>query len=716
MPPDFVRIDLHVHTPASSEDYGGDANDDQYFSILRNAKARDIKIIALTDHNSIEGYITMTSLRERLLFEQQSLSAITDSQQAAQKLLQTQATLSLFEGILILPGIELTVRPGVHMLILFNPSLGLPPIEEFLAEAGYEPGDSSSTQRAFAKWDVFTLLENSAAYDCIVLDPHTDSDKGIWNELSGAYRVDCLRSEQLSGLCYKSEVQRDKINTLLSTPQYKRPTPLPFLRFSDAHSPTDVGTAFTFAKLEDLSFDSLRRAFLNPLESFSTDPPSTVKILNNLKQLSNALGIPNLQSEDTIQEFLRCVCALTNSDGGYILLGLTHNKSNVGLLRSRTGTIDDDVHGILKEVFSRLARLQPYQTLDLPRVECYHLQNGRFVLSLRVDRGPTLVNVREDPSIYSLRKGKVVTLSASEIESLVQDRLLADVNTKILARIQAVEQDCLQIRNLTISLPLMRKFEINSFKIRPQPVIPNSVNLNDLDVQRLLKLPHSIGCARGTLFYLDEARGPRLQNAYLRHSLPLFNVKGPVPKSDLKETIYIVPDGAIYYSKRDYPFYSNRYPYVVKLHSGELNRTYDMKLLVSFLKSSFHLWYICNKYGNTNTLTTDVFFQLRLPIIHPNRPDSKKLVTFIRHKFDYILGEERRFVVEFNKRYRGKLTDAAGQFIDNYNQRIAEHFYAVDKAIYELLGLSQDEIGALEDNLRFNKIYLPANPDASVNP
>ena len=715
MPADFVRVDLHVHTPASLKDYSGDSTDEQYYSILRNAKDKRLEIIALTDHNSIEGYRTFCSLRDNLSLQQDSLSQITDSHQASTKLSDIQGLLSLFEGILILPGVELTVRPGIHMLVLFNPSTGIPSIERFLAEAGYEPDASGRTDpSAFASWDVIDLLDASKAHDCIVLDAHTDSDKGIWQELDGATRIQCLRSQQLSGLCYKSELQRDNITAVLATPQYRRVNPLAFLRSSDAHTPEDVGSAFTFARLDDLSFESLKRAFSNPLESFSTEEPSTVTILDNLKALENSYGIPKLETEEEINQLLQTVCALNNTDGGYVLLGLTQHKTTVGIPTKAGATGDDPVQDIVKTVVLSFQRLQPSHLLDIPQVEAYNLQNGRVVVSVYIARGTSILGIKHDTSIYYARRRKVVALSPSEIESLVQDRLLEDFHAEILPRIKAVEDDCLQIRNLTVSLPLLRKFEINSVNIRATPVIPQPLPLDADQLQRLHRFPHANGCARGNLFYVDDATPPRLQDAYLRMSLPLWLIQSPVPKAELRETIYITPQGAIYYSKRDYPFHSKKHP-IVKLHSEGLLSLYDMRFIASFFKSSFYLWYLQHKYGTTDCMNPAAFLQLRLPLIPPNHPESKREISSINHTVDDIITQERKFLADLNKLFSKRNREHARELVDCHNAAIADRYYAIDCSIYRLLRLSDNEIDVVQNNLKFTGVYLPTAPSAAVD-
>jgi len=137
--------------------------------------------------------------------------------------------LSLFNDILILPGIEFEARPGVHLLVIFNNSVNLNIIETFLGDGGYKSEDIGKAEPlAQPNWDIIALLEESKKYDCIVIDAHTDSDKGIWNTIQGLGRVHCFRNPQLIGLCYLNEEQKDKIqNTLLNKP-YNRSTPLAF--------------------------------------------------------------------------------------------------------------------------------------------------------------------------------------------------------------------------------------------------------------------------------------------------------------------------------------------------------------------------------------------------------------------------------------------------------------------------------------------------------
>ncbi|HHV36008.1 MAG TPA: hypothetical protein GXX59_10645, partial [Syntrophomonadaceae bacterium] len=52
---EFVAVDFHVHTP-SSTCYKGEKTDDEYLEILRRYSEKEVRVIAITDHNSIRGY------------------------------------------------------------------------------------------------------------------------------------------------------------------------------------------------------------------------------------------------------------------------------------------------------------------------------------------------------------------------------------------------------------------------------------------------------------------------------------------------------------------------------------------------------------------------------------------------------------------------------------------------------------------------------------
>ena len=91
----FVKADLHIHTPAS-KDWDEKNPEEQFKSdqikpeqIVSSAIAAGIGLIAITDHNSVEWCESVIKASEH-------------------------------KPLVVLPGFELTVNPGVHMLAIFE--------------------------------------------------------------------------------------------------------------------------------------------------------------------------------------------------------------------------------------------------------------------------------------------------------------------------------------------------------------------------------------------------------------------------------------------------------------------------------------------------------------------------------------------------------------------------------------------------------------------
>lgn len=696
---DFFKVDLHVHTP-SSNDYKGPKNDDEYLQILRKAKSNNIRVIAITDHNSISGYKNMLRIKNDLLADKKALSTITDSEQVKGQLALIEKKLSVLENILVLPGVEFEARPGIHLLVIFNDSVSPEIIEKFLLEGGYGPdniGDPNPGKPS--NWDVNSLLDETTKYDCIVIDAHTDSNKGIWNTLTGNHRAYCLRSNQLIALCYNNEQQKDKIQSTLLNKDYNRPN-LAFIKASDSHNSNLVGSLFTWVKLDKISFQSLKSAFNNPLEMLTIEEPSTAKILNDLLQLHNSFGIPDLSSPHSAETFKKLICALNNSEGGYILIGITDQKNKIGLPISQNfKTIDEWIQTI--EPFDLNAS---EDTLGV-----YSLQNEKIIISIYIRKGYNLISIKDDHRIYTLKGRKIVSLPATDIEVLVQDKFMADIEQRVSVQLSAVQNSCRLIKHQFDSLPIIRTFEKNSRPFSFHFLAVDAIKLDSESMQRLksLKLNRLNGTSRGNLFWVRALGPPRLEDAYLRNSLPLYNVRGDFPKSQFRETIYILPRGAVYYAKRDYPFFSDLTSIVLKVHNSPGYSPYSMKFIASYLKSSFILWYLLNRFGTTDLLDWKkdlILTKLRLPIIKNNNPEQAELLHQINTDFDSILLLEKIFLESVIKI---RDDDKLDEIIKEHNSKSDPLFYRNDCAIYRLLELPDSDIITIEDNLRANSIYIP---------
>lgn len=700
---DFIKIDLHIHTPAS-HDYKGPKNDQEYLNILGRAKAVALRIIAITDHNTVAGYEKMVKIKNDLLTEQKALSGITDSKQTRGRLVSIKKTLSLFEDILILPGVEFEVSNGIHLLVIFSDSESPATVQKFIIDGGHNSNAfGKEDPPVLAKWDIFELFEQSKKHDCIVIDAHTDSSKGIYNTIvKGATRAACFRSPQLCAICYNNETQKEQLKSTMQTAQeYRRTIPVSFVKFSDAHCADEVGRPLTWVKLAKVDFAGLRGVLSSSSELVSTVKPSVDIILSRLLKEGRTLRVADL-SPDNCQLLTKMACALHNSGGGHVLVGVNEHGNRLGVSH-KGATQKERERALLQQTIECLksvnGRLNPRTGLEL-----YPLQNERVIISMYLPGSDELVSSGNDNLVYYLKDNKLVVLSATEIQSLVEQRTAHQIETKVGGRIAAVERECGLVRTFFASLPIVSKFDKNTLARVLRPVIAESIALDAAAIADLQRLPGN-GRSRGnTVYFNTMPQAPRLPSAYLRYSAPLMSISGTAPISEKKETVYVVPGGGVYYSARDHRFYADSHPQILKLHAGSGNAPYGLKFTACFLKSSFFLWYCLTTFGDLDIWNPGIFYDIRLPRLDVEKDETKQHLRVIEGNLRAILALERTFL----SKYSSVTSPDIAQFIEDHNGRVAPLAYNIDLAIYSLLNLSRQEVATVEAGLRLSDAFLPS--------
>lgn len=698
---EFVKIDLHIHTPASSC-YKGKKDNEEYLHILRQAKKKKLKIIAITDHNSILGYKKLKTLKANLLEGKITLSKITDSKQTKLKLNDIKKKLKMFEDILILPGVEFEVSNGIHLLVVFSETVQLEQMQKFLIEGGYEKetfGKEEPMTRA--KWDIFDLYEESKKYDCILIDAHTDSDKGIWKTVPrGRTRANCFRDAQLCAVGFKNENQKEKILSILNTSEeYKRTTPLSFVRFSDAHDCSEVGSQVTWVKLKKINFTSLKKAFENPRELVSTESPSLERILDRLINEEITFGVTDL-SKLNLERCKKLICALNNSSGGHLLFGVTPEMSKVGLQISEkdNNALGEAVKQIVKNFTTITGGLSRREKIE---INVYPMQNRRVILSVQVLLGNELASIDGDGRIYSIQNKELKVLSGRETQALIEERTTRSIEKRIFQRMCGIEKDCQLMRSFFASMPIIRKFESRSIHLPVRTEVAKSIVLSNDNVKKLRDSNYH-GKSKGNLFFLKEGQSPRLKYAYLRYSVPLFNVRGIGIKTENVETIFMVPGGGVYYSQRNYPFFGEERKIILKLLPLK-RELYSHKFLTAFLKSSFLLWYVMNKMDEDDLFLHSIYKSILVPKLEKKLPSHVEITKKIESNVENIMELEKEFLID-SQRIRGK---KLMEFIEEHNRKVDKVAYAIDNEVFKLVGLSSEEISTVESYLNLKDVYLP---------
>ncbi len=128
---DWRSVDFHVHSP-TSRDFERPDEDRSYFWLLERADKAQLDVIVITDHNSVGGYKKLSELRTQLDYTKMVMERLN-------KTIDTdiQHQIELFSKIVVLPGVELDIKPNLHMLVIFDPSMTTDDMDDFVASAGY---------------------------------------------------------------------------------------------------------------------------------------------------------------------------------------------------------------------------------------------------------------------------------------------------------------------------------------------------------------------------------------------------------------------------------------------------------------------------------------------------------------------------------------------------------------------------------------------------
>ena len=238
----YYRVDLHVHSPESS-DYDGDSNVSPY-EFVSAFVARGFDMVSITDHNT-GTYIDR---------------AITARHQIAEK-----------EGknITVLPGVELYVSPGVHLLAIL-PKGGSPAISDLLSRLGLPIEQHGDTTKLISQ-SIGEITQIVHERSGLLIGAHCNSTKGVVQELKGQPRLEWLRT--LDALEINSGSEDDKVSNTMDYVSDCLKVSIPFTFGSDSHNCASDTTGM-WVKMADPSFTSLRQLTFEPQLRVSRSEPA----------------------------------------------------------------------------------------------------------------------------------------------------------------------------------------------------------------------------------------------------------------------------------------------------------------------------------------------------------------------------------------------------------------------------------------------------------
>ena len=246
----YQQVDLHVHSPAST-DYRGDVNVSAYEFVSAFAQ-RGTSLIAITDHNTG--------------------SYVDQAIQARDQLAKEKG-----KNITVLPGVEMHVSPGVHLLAIL-PTGGSAAITDLLSYLGLHIDGHGDTDALISK-PISEIADSVHQRGGILIGAHCNSTKGVVDVLQGQTRLEWLGA--LDALEISSKTSDDKIDKDINYVSNIFPKHMPFIFSSDSHDCT-VETTGMWVKIAEPTLASLRQLVFEPelrVSRVAPAPPSHGRVV-----------------------------------------------------------------------------------------------------------------------------------------------------------------------------------------------------------------------------------------------------------------------------------------------------------------------------------------------------------------------------------------------------------------------------------------------------
>jgi hypothetical protein len=456
----WYSIDLHLHTPASSD---FQQNDVKYLEILQRAEARGLDMIAFTDHNTIAGYKKLQDEIQQLELLERLNRILPEEHNRLREYRR------LFEKLLILPAFEFTATFGFHIIGLFPPETPVREIEYLLIDLNIptEQLDLGSATVG-ATSDVLTAYRLIDEAGGIVIAAHANSNNGIAMRgfpIGGQTKIAYTQDSHLHALEVTDLEQRSSRTTATffngTKPEY--PRRMHCIQGSDSHRlSTDpqrkknpgIGDRVTEVLLPEVSFEALRELFLS--NDFARTRPRHHKeqpaydfVLAAREDGANI--IQDFHESMTIRggklyNIIADVCAFANTNGGTLYIGLNSEpkKPVAGVPNPEQSIAQLD-----KEISTRIT--PPLQcTIDV------HDTAGKKILRVLIPRG--------DDTPYAVDDNKVYIRDEADTGLAVRDEIVSLVLRSISGRptVQTTLQPEKQVAEEITPVPILPEQDTDS--------------------------------------------------------------------------------------------------------------------------------------------------------------------------------------------------------------------------------------------------------------
>ncbi|MCI7766660.1 MAG: PHP domain-containing protein [Oscillospiraceae bacterium] len=693
---EFYKVDLHVHTPAS-KCYKGDKSEEGYWEILRSAVKNGVRVIAITDHNTIMGYEKLIELKNQTLNEYEVVKKYDIPEQ--QKL-ALEEKVNLLEQVYIILGVEITLNPGVHIIVLGdNDSQN--DIKSLLDEVGYTIDNRGSDSDIEPNMDIKTFLGNSLLDGKIVIAPHVDSDKGIWSTLKGYYRASIFKSNVISAITCNNIKQLETIKELTrNDAEYKRNKPFVCINSSDAHIQSEIGDKYSYFKLTNFSFDDLKKAFDSPEDCISdTEKQDFFEYVKKCAEYNPTIYLNEINN-------LEASCyAILNNGYGCILLGINEKYQHSGI-----NLTYNDTEKKLKDIINRI-KIDNKSNNAKIKYEIEQLGSGKCVVVIIIESDGSRLWINDKDELYILNtKSGYKLATIREVAEIVRNRVITelqefeernddavrDAMTKIRHVLSPVSKYAIYDKINSQSIPISYYFNI-------KPVSPKS-HKEDYDTKEFI-----YGQDKGNVFYSTPS-SPRLEDTYLRYSCPIYQNND---NEYLKELIEIhSPQIVIDFGGGCHIIDSNEFSYFEALSPAVLLKPNDQFFedeislynIIAWLKSDVFIWTCLQKNNDVNIYRPQILLNCFIPSINSFFTDTKienkvKDILFLEHEFLRVVSPLMN--LDDNESFE-KIKQLCSEHNEKVNKKTAE----IEILMNQVIDINEEQNEMIRNDLLNEKIYI----------
>lgn len=413
-------IDLHLHTPASSDYQESGVT---FLDILRRCEARRLDIVSFTDHNTAAGY-------RRMKDELQDLELLEKlGRQTEPERTRHAEYRRLLDSILVLPGFEFTATFGFHVLAIFPPEKPVRELEHLLLSLNI-PADQldAGSSTVGATDDVLTAYRMIAEAGGLVIAAHANSSNGVAMRglpFGGQTKIAYTQDPHLHALEVTDLGNQGRRSTAGffngTKPEY--PRRMHCIQGSDSHRLTTdprnkknlgVGDRPTEVLLSEVSFEALRDLFRGN-DFARTRPffPASEEKFDFIQQAREE-G-PNIvqdfhESMSThggkLYAIIADVCAMANTNGGTLYLGVGPDP------KAKVVGVDNPAAAIRQLQKEIAKRISPALACQVDSQET----QAKTIIRILVPRG-------EDPP-YAVDDNKVYLRDEAETGLAVRDEIV----------------------------------------------------------------------------------------------------------------------------------------------------------------------------------------------------------------------------------------------------------------------------------------------------